>query len=173
MATRHQARTAVVGLLYAFDLGNENIANFSDEILEEGKIRNKQREFSNALFAGTVENLEMLDKEIQLHLTDWDYDGIGKVEKAIMRLGAYEILVAKTDKAIIINEAVELAKTLADEKSPQFINAVLDALGNKKVEVAKEEIVEEEVLKEVVADEIPKEEKEEAQKEEAQKEEDK
>ena len=43
MATRHQARTAVVGLLYAFDLGNENIANFSDEILEEGKIRNKQR----------------------------------------------------------------------------------------------------------------------------------
>ena len=47
MATRHQARTAVVGLLYAYDLGNENIAKFSDEILEEGKIRNKQREFSN------------------------------------------------------------------------------------------------------------------------------
>jgi len=140
MATRHQARTAVVGLLYAFDLGNKNIANFSDEILEEGKIRNKQREFSNALFSGTIENLEMLDKEIQAHLTDWDYDAIGKVEKAIMRLGAYEILVAKTDKAIIINEAVELAKTLADEKSPQFINGVLDALGEKRVkEVKKEE----------------------------------
>ena len=132
MATRHQARAAVVGLLYAFDLGNENIANFSDEILEEGKIRNKQREFSNSLFAGTVENLEMLDKEIEEHLTDWDYNSIGKVEKAIMRLGAYEILIAKTDKAIIINEAVELAKTLADEKSPKFINAVLDALGEKK-----------------------------------------
>ena len=129
MATRHQARTAVVGLLYAFDLGNENIAKFSDEILEEGKIRNKQREFSNALFSGTVENLEMLDKEIKSHLKDWDYDGIGKVEKAIMRLAAYEILVAKIDRAIIINEAVELAKALADEKSPQFINGVLDAIG--------------------------------------------
>ena len=143
MATRHQARTAVVGLLYAFDLGNESIANFSDEILEEGKIRNKQREFSNMLFSGTIENLEMLDKEIQAHLTDWDYAGIGKVEKAIMRLGAYEILVAKTDKAIIINEAVELAKTLADEKAPKFINAVLDALGKevKKVEtVVTEEV---------------------------------
>jgi N utilization substance protein B len=139
MATRHQARTAVVGLLYAFDLGNENIAKFSDEILEEGKIRNKQREFSNTLFTGTVENLEMLDKEIEAHLTDWDYDGIGKVEKAIMRLGAYEILVAKTDKAIIINEAVELAKKLADEKSPQFINAVLDALGETKAEEPKAE----------------------------------
>lgn len=132
MATRHQARTAVVGLLYAYDLGNENIAAFSDEILEEGKIRNKQREFSNALFAGTIENLEMIDTQIQDHLKDWDYDGIGKVEKAIMRLAAYEILVDKTDKAIIINEAVELAKTLADEKSPQFINGVLDALEIEK-----------------------------------------
>ncbi|HIQ47406.1 MAG TPA: transcription antitermination factor NusB [Sulfurovum sp.] len=129
MATRHQARTAVVGLLYAFDLGNENIANFSDEILEEGKIRNKQREFSNTLFTGTIENIEMLDEEIKTHLKEWDYEGIGKVEKAIMRLGAYEIIVAKTDRAIIINEAVELAKKLADEKSPQFINGVLDAIG--------------------------------------------
>lgn len=132
MATRHQARTAVVGLLYAYDLGNENISKFSDEILEEGKIRNKQKDFSNVLFQGTIENLEMLDAKIKEHLKDWDYDGIGKVEKAIMRLGAYEILVAKTDKAIIINEAVELAKELADEKSPQFINGVLDALDKEK-----------------------------------------
>ena len=129
MATRHQARTAVVGLLYAYDLGNENIAKFSDEILEEDKIRNKQREFSNTLFHGTVENLEMIDEEIQKHLKEWDYNAIGKVEKAILRLGAYEILVAKTDRAIIINEAVELAKALADDKSPKFINGVLDAIG--------------------------------------------
>jgi len=138
MATRHQSRTAVVGLLYAYDLGNENIANFADDILEEGKIRNKQREFSQGLFNGTLENLEMLDKEIQNHLKDWDYDAIGKVEKAIMRLGAYEILIVKTDRAIIINEAVELAKELADEKSPQFINGVLDALGKLAVETETE-----------------------------------
>ena len=134
MATRHQARTAVIGLLYAYDLGNENISQFSDDIFEEGKIRNKQREFSKSLFSGTLENLIYLDKEIQTHLKEWDYNGIGKVEKAIMRLGAYEILIAKTDRAIIINEAVELAKVLADDKSPQFINAVLDALGKDKVE---------------------------------------
>jgi len=137
MATRHQARTAVVGLLYAYDLGNENIAKFSDDILEEDKIRNKQREFSHSLFSGTIENLTLVDKEISSHLKEWNYEDIGKVEKAIMRLGAYEILVAKTDKAIIINEAVELAKTLADENSPKFINGVLDALGTPVV--AKEE----------------------------------
>ena len=131
MATRHQARTAVVGLLYAYDLGNQNIAKFQDEILEEGKIRNKQKEFSEALFEGCIENLELIDVEIKKHMKEWDYEGIGKVEKAIMRLGAYEILVVKTDRAIIINEAVELAKALADEKSPQFINGVLDAIGKE------------------------------------------
>ncbi len=129
MATRHQVRTAVVGLLYAYDLGNREIAKFSDVILEEDKIRNKQREFSHRLFDGTVANLETIDAEIKKHLKEWDYDGIGKVEKAIMRLGAYEILIEKTDRAIIINEAVELAKALADDKAPQFINGVLDAVG--------------------------------------------
>ncbi len=129
MATRHQVRTAVVGLLYAYDLGNKEIAKFSDDILEEDKIRNKQREFSHRLFDGTIAHLEAMDEEIKKHLKEWDYDGIGKVEKAIMRLGAYEILIEKTDRAIIINEAVELAKELADDKAPQFINGVLDAIG--------------------------------------------
>ncbi len=128
MATRHQARTAVVGLLYAYDLGNTNISKFSDEILEEDKIRNRQREFSHNLFDGTIKNLEQIDIEIKKHLKDWNYDSIGKVEKAIMRLGAYEIIIEGVDKRIIINEAIELAKALADDKAPQFINAVLDAI---------------------------------------------
>ena len=46
MATRHHARMAVVSLLYAHDLGNESITDFSDEILEEKKIRNKQKDFA-------------------------------------------------------------------------------------------------------------------------------
>jgi len=126
MATRHQARTAVIGLLYAYDLGNENISKFSDEILEADKIRNKQRLFSHNLFDGTIQNLETIDTEIQKHLKDWDYDSIGKVEKAILRLATYEIMIEGVDKRIIINEAIELAKKLADDKAPRFINAVLD-----------------------------------------------
>lgn len=130
MATRHQARSAVVGLLYAYDVGNDTINDFFDDILEEQKIRNKQRDFSRDLFAGVISNLSTIDSEISKHLDSWDMNSIGKIEKAIMRLGAYEILIAKTDKAIIINEAVELAKELADDKSPQFINGVLDSLQN-------------------------------------------
>jgi N utilization substance protein B len=131
MATRHQARTAVVGLLYAYDLGNDNIANFTNIILEEDKIRNKQREFSHGLFNGTIHNLEAIDIEVQKHLKDWDYKSIGKVEKAIMRLATFEIMIEGVDKRIIINEAIELAKALADDKAPRFINAVLDAIGKE------------------------------------------
>jgi len=131
MATRHQARTAVVGLLYAYDLGNDGIAKFSNEILEKDKIRNKQREFSHSLFDGTIKNLEIIDTEVQKHLKDWDYKSIGKVEKAILRLATFEIMIEGTDKRIIINEAIELAKALADDKSPRFINAVLDAVGRE------------------------------------------
>ena len=132
MATRHQARTAVVGLLYAYDLGNENISKHSDIILEEDKIRNKQREFSNRLFKGTIDNLLTIDTEIQKHLKGWNYQSIGKVEKSIMRLATFEIMIDGTDKRIIINEAIELAKALADDKSPRFINAVLDAIGKEE-----------------------------------------
>ena len=147
MATRHQARTAVVGLLYAYDLGNEEIGLFSDTILEEDKIRNKQREFSKSLFKGTIDNLSTIDAEIQKHLKGWDYESIGKVEKSIMRLAAFEIMIEGTDKRIIINEAIELAKALADDKSPRFINAVLDAVGKEEAaEIEKPE--EKEVPKE-------------------------
>ncbi len=131
MATRHQARAAVVGLLYAYDLGNVEISKFADEILEDKKIRNKQREFSYKLFLGTIENLDYIDKEIKKHLKGWDFNEIGKIEKAILRLGAFEILVDKNDRAIVINEAIELAKELADDKSHQFINGILDAIGKE------------------------------------------
>ena len=131
MATRRQARKAVIGLLYAYDLGNDGIEKFADEILEEDKIRNKQREFSKKLFKGTIEHLDEIDREIIKHLESWDYDKIGKVEKAILRLGAYEIMIDKNDRAVVINEAIELAKELADDKSPQFINGVLDAIDKK------------------------------------------
>lgn len=128
MATRHQARAAVVGLLYAYDLGNVEIDNFFEDILEEKKIRNKQREFSAKLFKGTIDNLEQVDDAIKSHLKEWDIKDLGKVERAILRLGAYEIVIDNNDKAIVINEAIELAKELADDKSPKFINGVLDAL---------------------------------------------
>jgi len=127
-------------LLYAYDLSNKGITKYSEDILEENKIRNRQREFSLRLFNGTVEYIDILDEKIQKHLESWDYTKIGKVEKAILRLASYEIIIEKTDKAIIINEAIELAKELADDNSPKFINGVLDAIAKEAIQKDKNSI---------------------------------
>ncbi len=132
MATRHHARMAVVSLLYAYDLGNRSIAEYSDDILEEKKIRNKQRDFALALFGGVMEQLESIDDAIVTHLKDWDFNRLGSIERATLRLGAYEILNSDLDSAVIINEAIEVAKSFGTEQSPKFINGVLDAIAKDK-----------------------------------------
>ena len=131
MATRTQARESVIGLLYAYDLGNESIAKFSDIILEDKKIRNKQKDFALALFNGTIQNLQAVDQEITEHLKQREIKDVGSVEKAILRLSIYEILFSGLDKPIIINEAIELSKRLASDNAPKFINGVLDSIEKK------------------------------------------
>ncbi len=132
MATRHQARMAVVSLLYAYDLGNGKISEVAVDILEEKKIRNKQREFALSLFEGVLEHLKQIDEAISVHLKDWSFDRLGSIERAVLRLGAYEILYSDLDPAVIINEAVEISKSFAAEQSPKFINGVLDAIAKDK-----------------------------------------
>ena len=126
MATRSQARESVIGLLYAFDLGNEGITKFVDEILEDKKIRNKQKEFALNLFNGVISNLEVIDTNISENLSKRGIEDIGSVEKSILRLAIYEILFESLDKPIVINEAIELSKRLAGDNAPRFVNGVLD-----------------------------------------------
>lgn len=128
MATRTHARESVVGLLYAYDLGNTSIAKFSDIIFEDKKIRNKQKEFARELFEGVLENLDRIDNSISEHLKERNIDEVGAVEKAILRLSIYEITFKQTDKGIAINEAIELAKRLASDNAPKFINGLLDSI---------------------------------------------
>ena len=132
MATRHHARMAVVSLLYAFDLGNGNTAEHTDEILEEKKIRNKQKDFALDLYTGVMDNLGACDEVIIAHLKDWDFERLGGIERATLRLAAYEILFGDLDSAVVINEALEITKAFGTEQSPKFINGVLDAISKDK-----------------------------------------
>ena len=133
MATRHQVRESIVGLLYAQDIGNSDIDKFVDEIFEEKKIRNRQKDFALALYNGIEENLKHIDAMIDEHLKEWDLQNIGNVERAILRLGTYELLFTELDSAVVINEAIELAKKLCNDTGPKFINGVLDAVYKAKL----------------------------------------
>ena len=132
MATRHQVRESVISLLYAKDIGNEEIAKFVDEIFEDKKIRNQQKEFALSLYEGVNANVKELDAAVDLHLKEWKIDSVGHIERAILRLGTYEILKTDLDDAVIINEAIELSKSLAGDTAPKFINGVLDAVQKNK-----------------------------------------
>jgi N utilization substance protein B len=132
MATRHQVRESVISLMYAKDVGNEDINKFVDEIFEDKKIRNQQKEFALELYNGVNENISDLDLEINKHLKDWKVVDLGHIEKAILRLGAYELLKSDLDDAVIINEAIELSKSLAGDTAPKFINGVLDSIQKRK-----------------------------------------
>jgi N utilization substance protein B len=121
-----------VGLLYAEDIGNSGIDKFVDEIFEEKKIRNKQKDFALSLYNGVEKNLEQIDTTIDEQLKEWDLQNIGNVERAILRLGTYELLFTELDSAVIMNEAIELAKKLCNDTGPKFINGVLDAVHKAK-----------------------------------------
>jgi N utilization substance protein B len=123
---------AVVSLLYAFDLGNGNIAQHTDEILEEKKIRNKQKDFALTLYEGVMQNIKVVDEAIIKHLKEWDFERLGAIERATLRLATYEILFGELDSAVVINEAVEITKAFGTEQSPKFINGVLDAISKDK-----------------------------------------
>ncbi|WP_104697088.1 MULTISPECIES: transcription antitermination factor NusB [unclassified Helicobacter] len=128
MATRSQAREAVIGLLYAYDSGNTDIRKLALEILEEKKIRNKQQEFALGLFDGVILQKEVIDTQISKQLKDWEFKKLGGMERAILRLGVYEILYSSTDKPVVINEAIELAKHYGEEMAPKLINGILDSI---------------------------------------------
>lgn len=131
MATRHQVRQSVISLLYALEM-NEKSENFIDEFLNEKKIRNEQKNFTLSLYEGIIKNLDDIDKNLNPYLNENEIEKLGHIERAILRLGAYEILFTDTPNAIVINEAIELAKELANDNSPKFINGVLDALVKAK-----------------------------------------
>ena len=139
MATRHQARLAAISLLYSQDM-NGGGEDFADEYLEEKRIRNEQRNWTLALLRGASENLAAVDALIDENLKEFKLAEISALERAILRLGAYELRFTDTDAGIVINEAINSAKELGI--SPRFINGVLDALKDSPVNIAADKISE-------------------------------
>lgn len=125
MATRHQARQAVVALLYADGFCEQSWVGVC-EFFDSKRLRNEQRAFAERLYMGVREHLTALDAYIQPFIKE--NDKVSSVERAILRLSAYEFLHSTTPKAVIINEAIEISKEFSSENAPKFINAVLDKL---------------------------------------------
>ncbi|WP_034302663.1 transcription antitermination factor NusB [Alkalibacterium sp. AK22] len=81
------------------------------------------------LVVGTREQVDLIDQTIEKHLKNWSLNRLERTNLLLLRLAAYELLFEPdTDKRIVMNEAIELAKTFNDEKASRFINGVLQSI---------------------------------------------
>ncbi len=125
--TRTQAREKIMIILYQIDFyKKENISYDLEEVFKENlEIDNK---YVRDIVNGVLENIDNIDKIINKYLENWNLNRLGKTDKAILRLGTYELLYFDTPDVVAINEAVELAKKYSDDKVVKLINAVLDKI---------------------------------------------
>ena len=125
MATRHQVRSAAISMLYAHEMGSFN-DDFMAEFLDEQKIKNEQRAYAMDLIFGVLSRQSEIDKEINARLASFKLSELGTMERAILRLGAYEIIAKKCDARIAISEAVILASEFGADSAPKLVNGVLN-----------------------------------------------
>jgi N utilization substance protein B len=90
------------------------------------------------LICGVAENLERIDLELNSYSTNWALDRMSRVDLAILRLAAYELIFSHdVPPNVVINEAIELGKRFGTEESPAFINGLLDHLAQQHRTVEK------------------------------------
>lgn len=82
-------------------------------------------DYTVTLVRGVVEHRDEIDRVIAEHAEGWTLPRMPAVDRAVLRLGVYELLFGDVPAAVAINEAVELAKTLSTDDSPRFVNGVL------------------------------------------------
>ncbi|MEO8268077.1 MAG: transcription antitermination factor NusB [Aureliella sp.] len=127
MTTRRRAREIVLQLLYEEDLHPEQNAKVADQFLTKRLHGNRPLvEFARKLFHNVVANRKELDKALSSKAANWSLRRMAAIDRNVLRLGAYEILMTDTPGRVVINEAVELAKRYGDRQSGQFVNGILD-----------------------------------------------
>ena len=92
-------------------------------------VDESNRTWANALVSGTIEKVKETDELIAAHTRNWRIERMAVIDRLIMRLAIYELLTdSGTPPKVVINEALELARTFSGEEPVPLINGVLDAV---------------------------------------------
>ena len=125
---RTLAREIALQALFQQDLAGDDPQKIA-ELLAEATEDSREREYARSLALGVLENRQELDKRIGGVPNNWKLDRIAAVDRAILRLGLYELLeMDEVPPKVVINESVELAKKFSTAKSGSFVNGVLDRI---------------------------------------------
>ena len=89
-------------------------------------------DFARLLAAGTIENIDIVDKTIRENLVNWKFNRLSRVDLSIIRIGVYCLLFRKEiPEKVTIDEAVDIAKKYGSDESYKFVNGVLDSIRKK------------------------------------------
>jgi N utilization substance protein B len=134
--TRHRARQAAVQMLYQCEVGQHDIEEvvrtfWSANLPGSESAPEAVRTFAEQLVRLTTANLGKIDPLIVETAEHWRLSRMAALDRIILRLAIGEFLDGSTPRNVVINEALELAKTFSGEESVKFVNGILDAVKRK------------------------------------------
>lgn len=128
---RTMARRCAVQALYQWQLTGQNVDEIYQQFLVERNMAKIDTEMFKELLSGVTKALEQLDEKIQPHI-DRNISEVDPVERAVLRMGAYELMYRlEVPYRVVINEALEAVKTFGAEQGHRYVNGVLDKLAQE------------------------------------------
>ena len=129
---RTNARKAAVQALYQWQMTGQSLVEIDRQFLEEERLKDAQKSYFTELFHGVPKNLQVIDETLT-QFVDRPVDTIDPVERAILRIGTYELL-NRLDMPyrVIINEGINLAKYFGADGSHKYVNGILDKIAQQK-----------------------------------------
>ena len=132
MGRRTKARECAFQILYQWEISSEPIDRVVGLFWQVRSGTAPMRAMAERLAKGAHGRVAELDAAIVGAAANWRLDRIAPVDRTILRLGAYELAAEpQTPAAVVLDEAVELAKRFGEADSPSFVNGVLDAIRRK------------------------------------------
>ncbi len=126
---RRRARMLALKVLYEVDSAGHKAEEVLSRLLVEERLPEDNANFSHDLVTGVIQNREKIDQNIQNFAPAWPIEQIPAVDRNILRLAIFEILIDnKVPVKVAINEAVELAKAFGADSSSKFVNGVLGSV---------------------------------------------
>ena len=128
---RRKARHHAVQALYQWQMTGQDVADIDNQFLDEQDVRTFEVPYFKDLVHGVPANLRALDEELS-PLLDRSLASVDPVERAILRLGAYELMRhPEIPFRVAIDEAVELAKIFGADQGHKYVNGVLDKMAKR------------------------------------------
>ena len=115
-------------MMFQWEIGRQDPRRIEDGFWRIARAEKTTKEFANHLFEGAVANAAQLDELVAAKAENWRPERMAVIDRAILRLAAYELREAKTPPKVVLNESIELAKKFSSEDAAGFVNGVLDAL---------------------------------------------